>query len=380
MEGQEVEMTDAERLLHGGEPDIVDCDVHPTVDRGIQTVYAYMPEAWRQRFVRKRCHQIGLQLSIKFTHPNGGIQREDARPPSGRLIASDPAFVATDLMDAHRIGAAVLNSIQSCALCTVLSSVEESIVFAAAFNDFFIDKWLSADSRYRLAIAVPSQDPCAAVAEIERVGKHPQVVAVALPMLNVLLGDRRWWPIYEAARRAELPILLHGSGTEGIFTGAPGLAGGLMDSYVERYLAMTHVAEANIANLIFSGTFEKFSGLKFVFVEFGFLWLLPLMWRMDRAWRHLRHGCPWVKRSPIDYVYEQCRFSTQPMDEPADTDDLDRLVSMIGYDPLCFSSDYPHWDNEMPAHLIGRLPASARRKVFHDNAMQTFRMNREGLA
>ena len=47
---------------------------------------------------------------------------------------------------------------------------------------------------------------------------------------------------------------------------------------------------------------------------------------MERTWRSLRHETPWVKRSPIDYVHDHIRFSTQPLDEPDDPRDLDRLV------------------------------------------------------
>jgi hypothetical protein len=353
---------------------VVDCDVHPAVQRGVQGLYEYMPDAWRQRFIRKRAHHLGAQLSVKFNHPNGAIQREDARPPGGLVPGSDPTFVVDDLLERHGVGVAVLNSLHAASICAALANADESIVFASAFNSYFVDRWLARDQRFSLAIAVPSQDPEAAAAEVERLGAHPQVAAVAVPLLNVPLGDRRWYPIYRAASRWNLPILVHGSGAEGVFQGAPAFAGGSVETYLERYLAMTQIAEANIASLVFSGTFERFQALKFVFVEFGFLWLLPLLWRMDRAWRQLRHEVPWTRRSPIDYVHEHCRFTTQPMDEPADPRELDALMGMLGCDVLCFSSDYPHWDNEMPGQVLTRLPGDVKRRVFAENARQTFRL------
>jgi predicted TIM-barrel fold metal-dependent hydrolase len=275
----------------------------------------------------------------------------------------------------HGISGAILNSLQACTLCAALAGADESVVCASAFNDYFVDKWLSVDPRFKLAIVVASQDPQAAVAEIKRLGQTAQVAAVAVPMTDTLLGNRRWWPIYDAAHDAGLPILLHGSGAEGVIQGAPTLAGGVCDSYIERYLGMAQVAEANLTSLIFSGTLERHRDLKFVFVEFGFLWLLPLLWRMDRAWRNLRHEVPWVTESPIDYVHRQIRFSTQPLDEPRDPRDLERLGSLIGWEHLCFSSDYPHWDNEMPGHVFRSLALADRRRVLHDNAVQTFRLS-----
>jgi predicted TIM-barrel fold metal-dependent hydrolase len=111
-----------------------------------------------------------------------------------------------------------------------------------------------------------------------------------------------------------------------------------------------------------------------VFVEFGFLWLLPTLWRMDRVWRQLRREVPWVRRSPIDAVARQCRFTTQPTDEPDNPHHFETLTSMLGYEHLCFSSDYPHWDNEMPGHVFRHLPEPARQQVFRDNALRTFRI------
>ena len=46
----------------------------------------------------------------------------------------------------------------------------------------------------------------------------------------------------------------------------------------------------------------------------------------------------------------------------------------MGYDQLCFSTDYPHWDNDMPGQSLRGLPAAERQKIFWDNALTTFRM------
>jgi hypothetical protein len=115
--------------------------------------------------MRKRSHQLTAQLTIRFTHPNGSLQREDARPPSGRTIASDSHFVVADLIEAHGLAKVVLNSLQSSALCAALASRYESIALASAFNDYFRDRWLPVDDRFALAMAVPSQDADGAVAE-----------------------------------------------------------------------------------------------------------------------------------------------------------------------------------------------------------------------
>jgi predicted TIM-barrel fold metal-dependent hydrolase len=280
-----------------------------------------------------------------------------------------------ELIEPNNIEAVLLNCLQSGALCSALATVDESIVLASAFNDFFINEWLSLDRRFRYAMAVPSLDPSAAADEIRRVGRNPQIAAVSVAPINILMGNRYWWPIYSAAQELELPIVVHPTGTDSIYQGTPISAGGIPDSYIERYVTLCQAAESNVNSLVISGTFEKFPKMKVLFAEYGFTWLLPLVWRMDRTWRQLRHETPWVRRSPVDYVHDHIRFTTQPLDEPRDPKDLDTLINLMGADHICFSTDYPHWDNDMPDRSLRTLSPADKQKVFFENAHSTLRLS-----
>ncbi len=353
---------------------IIDCDVHPYVPEGIKSVFPYMTEAWKQRFLRKRATVGAESRSLRFFHPNGTVGRDDARTPANGPAGSDAAFLCAHLLDRHGIDIAVLNNLQIGSICTALGSTDESIVLATAFNEYFLQEWLPKDGRLRYAMSVASQDPEAGAAEIRRIGANPGIAAVAMPSLNILLGNRYWWPIYRAAEEMGLPILLHVTGPDSVYYGAPNSAGGQPDTYVERYVTIGQPAESGLNSIIFSGTLEKFPKLKFLFVEYGFSWAVPLMWRMDRAWRELRHEVPWVRKPPSEYVRERMAFATQPIDEPVDPKHLDRMIEMLGTDMLCFSTDYPHWDNDMPGQTLRSLPEADRRKVFHDNAQRMLRL------
>lgn len=190
----------------------------------------------------------------------------------------------------------------------------------------------------------------------------------------MLMGHRYYWPIYEACSDLALPVYVHVTGIESIFAGTPTLAMGVADSYVERYAAVPQVGMASVASLILSGTLEKFPSLKFVFAEYGFLWLPSLFYRLDRTWRGLRHEVPWVRKPPSEYLHERFIFTTQPCDEPDDPKDLAALISMLGHDVLCFSTDYPHWDNDMPGNTLRMLAPDVRRAIFHDNAARVLRL------
>ncbi|WP_424139767.1 amidohydrolase family protein [Roseomonas chloroacetimidivorans] len=355
---------------------IIDCDVHPMLAEGLSGLYPYMPEPWVERFRRKEAAHAAAGLTMRYAHPNGRVVRQDAATDQGGLGGTDPHFLIKDLIEAQNISTVVLNSLQSGAWCAVLSSADESIVIASACNEYYIDRWLPVDDRLTYAPVVPSQDPAAAAAEIRRVGGHRQVTAVAVPALPILFGNRYWWPIFEAAQEMDLPILLHVTGAEGVFAGAPMPAAGLPDTYIERYVTLSQHAESNLNSMIMNGLFERFPRLRVLFVEYGFVWPIPALLRMDRLWRGLRHEVPWVKKSPIDYVNEHVWFTTQPIEEPRDPRDLERLIAMVGVRNLCFSTDYPHWDNDMPMQSFRLLPQEDRDRIMRTNARNVLRLPR----
>lgn len=351
---------------------LIDCDVHPVVAGGLESLSPYLSRSWCKHFELKGgVGGAATGLTPRFAHPAGHIIRPDASDPAGGVGGSNPEFVVTDYLDRYQVDIAILNNIQSGALAAALAGPDESIALCSAFNQYFLQRWLPVDSRYRYALSVPSQDPVAAAAEIERLGATPGVCAVALPLTNVLAGNRHYFPIYEAAQAHGLPILLHVTGTDLVYQGAP-VATGWPENYIERYTNLSQVGAANLSSVVLSGALERFPHLRFVFVEYGFSWVVPLMWRMDKAWQELRLETPWLRRAPSDYIRDRVRFTTQPLDEPASPTQLYTLMEMLGYETLMFSTDYPHWDNDTPGQVLRSLPQPRKQQLFADNAAATF--------
>ena len=355
---------------------VIDCDVHPALPGGLSTLFPLMPKSWVERFKLKGGHlAAAAPLGFRFEHPVGSAARHDARTPDGGPPGSDPEYMRRDLLDAHGISTAVLTSLQAGQFGTVSSGPDESAVIVSAFNDYFLDVWpLAEEKRLRLAMTVTTQDPRAGAAEIRRVGSRPEVCAIYMPLINMLIGNRYYEPIFEEAVNHNLPILLHVTGTDSVFRGAPNQAGGFPENYPERYVSLSQIGEANLASLCFSGVFEKFPTLKFMFIEYSFAWALPLMWRINRTWESLRYDVPWVKRPPREYVSERVRFSTQPLDEPENPAHLKALIDMLGPEHLVFSTDYPHWDNDMPGKSLLMLDKQVRRQVLSENAAGILRL------
>ncbi len=202
---------------------IIDSDVHPWINGDVKGLMPYLGTAWRRRFEGGKSTLPDHPLRP----PLAGATsiRRDTKPPGGGADGSDPVFMQEDHLDRYGIEYAVLSSIQAGKLAT-LPNTDEAVVLARAFNDFFMNEWLTVDSRYRLAMSVAPHDPFAAAEEIRRIGNEEGVVPVFVPLLNILMGNRHYYPIYEAAEEHGLPILVHPTGTEGGFQTSVAFAGG----------------------------------------------------------------------------------------------------------------------------------------------------------
>ena len=175
---------------------------------------------------------------------------------------------------------------------------------------------------------VPYEDGAAAAQEIERCAADPAFAQVfMLTRSSEPAGNRRYWPIYEAAERHGLPVALHVFGASGHpYTGA-----GWPSYYVEEGAGHSTSCQTVVTSLVIEGVFERFPGLKVVIVEGGFAWLPPLAWRLDKLFERMRGEVPHLKRKPSEYIREHIWVTTQPMEEPDDRrhaarhDGVDRL-------------------------------------------------------
>ena len=178
-------------------------------------------------------------------------------------------------------------------------------------------------------------------------------------------GRRRYWPIYEAACEAGLPIGVHVFG----YAGYASSNTGWLSYYVEEMTEHETSTSALLTSMIMEGVFEEFPQLKLVLIEAGFAWLPALGWRLDRNWHRLKAEVPHVKRPPSEYIRENVWVSTQPMEEPEQPSDLTDIIDWIGWDRMLFASDYPHWDFDDPHLAIPPSFGEARRRgILSDNA------------
>jgi predicted TIM-barrel fold metal-dependent hydrolase len=359
---------------------LVDCDVHPLMADGMASLRPFLSAAGQRRLGLDGRHSltttghreaVSIPRNTLFVNP-AGVLRGDAESPAGAAPGADPGHTAYQLLDGYGIDRAVLIGGEVLGL-GALPDPDNAALIATAYNEWLAATWLSADPRYRGTITVGARDPEQAVAEIRRCAADDRFVAVLLPMTEVLLGARQFYPIYQAAAEAGLPVTLHPNSGEGIFRTSPSWAGGSPTYYVEWHTGLSQVFAANLVSLVCHGVFERFPTLKVVITEGGLGWVPDVLWRLDKNVRGLRDEVPWIKRLPSEYIIDHVRFTTQPLPEPQRRQHLHTLCEIVHADrTLMFSSDYPHWDFDEPRHALTSLPAGVQERVRAANAVETY--------
>jgi predicted TIM-barrel fold metal-dependent hydrolase len=360
--------------------ELVDCDVHPIMKGGLGELRPFLSRAAQRRLgldERRNLTTVGHREAVSIPRNmlyvnQAGVLRDDARAPDGSAPGADPAFTAQQLLDANGISRAVLIGGEVLGL-GAMPDPDAAAIIASAYNDWLAATWLAADDRYRGTLVVGAQDPSLAAREIRRAAENERFVAVLLPLTNLLMGQRHYYPIYEAADEIGLPVTVHPNSGEGIFRTSPPMAGGTPTYYVEWHTGLSQVFQANLISLVCHGVFERFPNLKVVMTEGGLGWIPDVLWRLDKNVKGLRDEVPWITRLPSEYVVDHVRFTSQPLPEPKRRHHLHVLCEIARADrTLMFSSDYPHWDFDDPRHALTLLPPEIRQRVKVDNAVETY--------
>lgn len=345
---------------------IIDTDIHPGGNG--KRMLEFLPEPWRTRVASGNAGPGHLG----YWNPNG-VNRSDAVTPDGDYIASKPDLMAKYHFDDYKIDFGILNP---GGLAVGLSPEPDfAAAYCSALNQVFIEDWLPVDPRFRLSLTVSVADPYLAAEEIHKHGDHPGVVQVLMASGSMYgYGHRYFHPIYEAAVQYDLPVAIHpGSEGRGV-SGKPSVAG-YPGSYFEWHTNLAGSYIAHLISLVSEGVFQKFPTLKFVLIEGGVSWVVPILWRFDKNWKALRMTVPWLDRPPSEIVADHILLTTQPIEEPENTKHLHQLLDMFPADKmLMFATDFPHWDGDTPDFSMRMLPDSLLDPVMWQTASKLYKL------
>jgi len=340
----------------------VDCDVHEHFLSPLD-LQPYLKQPWRDWVA----NWPGLYESPFYVHPllvSAGRQILRRAMTGDRVGARgvDVDLFRREHLDRYDVEYAILGSFFYPGV--MQGQPGFAVALASAYNDWVAEAWLAKDSRLLGSIQVTPQEPEAAAAEIDRMGPHPQMIQVMLPLTDVAYGEPRFHPIYAACERHNLRIAFHQSQ----WTATP--VGRIMRHNIEWHCAYSLAFQVQVISLVFEGVFETFPGLRCLMIEGGFTWLPHVLWRMDQHWKQLGIEVPWVKSRPSDTIRKHFCFGTQPI-EDIDAEQFMAVLKLIGSDDmLVFASDYPHWDADEPASGLPQgLPRALHQKIMRDNAL-----------
>jgi predicted TIM-barrel fold metal-dependent hydrolase len=346
---------------------IADCDIHPARATATE-LYPYLAKRWHDHLETYGKHPYqGMMEGPPYPKAQPNASRRDAWPPEGGPQGSSLSFMQKQHLDPNNVALGIL-----CPLNTGqgLRNHDLSAALATAINDWQIDKWTSQDSRLKGSIVVANEDGPAAAAEIRKRAGDKNFVQVLLLSRNVEpLGQRRYWPIYQAAEEAGLPIGVHAFG----FGGNPITASGWPSYYIEEMVGHSQCQQTALASIVLEGVFERHPKLKMVMIEAGFGWAPSLSWRLDKNWQRMKSEVPHVKRPPSETIRDHIFWTTQPMEDPERRDHLFEVIEWVGWDKLLFATDYPHWDYDDPSRVLPAGVSDANREAFYlDNARKLY--------
>jgi predicted TIM-barrel fold metal-dependent hydrolase len=345
---------------------IADCDIHPSPTSMVDEVYPFLEKRWQWHL---ETFGYVMRQGVGTAYPKGqpDAARRDAWPERGGRPGSDLGLMQRQHLDPNNVQLGVLSPLRS---GHALVNLEFATAFAHAMNQWQVEYWTSKDKRLKGSIAVPAQDADASVREIEHWAGHPDFAQVLLlSRTPEPLGNRRYWPIYEAAAAAGLPVGIHAFGAGGY----PITGGGWPSYYIEDMTNHAQSCQSGLQSLLVEGVFARVPDLKVVLIESGFAWIPALGWRLDSIWKRLKAETPHLKMAPSEYMRRHVWVTSQPMEETVSPQQLLDTFEWIGWDKVMFATDYPHWDFDEPARVLpAGISEENRRAFFFENAAAVY--------
>jgi uncharacterized protein len=248
--------------------------------------------------------------------------------------------------------------------------VEIEVAMAQAYNRWLCERILAEEPRIVSMLYLPFNDPEAAFRTVQEFGDRKGVV-------GFMVTSPRYKPVHDNAY-IKTYALLEAIGKPISFHAAYNWNDQAM-AMANRFIAV-HVLGfmwfnmIHMTNWVVNGLPERFPKLKVLWIESGLTWAYSLMQRLDHSYMMRTSDCPSLKRRPSEYMREMY-YSTQPMEVPQDLSILEATFKMINAETqLVWSSDYPHWDFDLPSVIydLPFLKEPAKRNILGANAARLF--------
>jgi predicted TIM-barrel fold metal-dependent hydrolase len=314
------------------------------------------------------------QVGRRFTEPEK-LTRVDSikNVPRGAFI---PEEHVKD-MQIDGVYASVLYPTVGLGLYTFIADSELLNALFPAYNDWMAEFCKPFPRQLKGVAMINLDDIALGVKEMERCAK----IGLAGAMISVYpVQDRPYDspdydPVWAAAQDLGLPLSQELSDSRDSKGG-----GGASPAF---FVNIEHWVRMSLAQMIFSGVFERFPKLQVGSVEMEASWSIHFLDRIDDMYKNRIHDVfkdgYWSKSSkkvlPSEYFHRNIFVSFQ--EDAAAI----RERQYIGVDNLVWGSDYPHPESTFPrtrqilADILKECTAEERAKIIGGNAARLYQFN-----
>lgn len=245
-----------------------------------------------------------------------------------------------------------------------------AISLARGANDQVAEAVRSYPTRFAGFASLPTADPQAAVAEMNRAIEEHGFKGVQINghVQGRYLDDKFFWPILERAEMLQVPIYLHPTPPPKAVIEAS--YGGFSPIVTEMFAGPGwgwHIETAiHVLRLILGGVFDRYPQLQVVVGHMGET--LPFMLQrldvMPTVMTKLSQPISFYLRKNVHYTFSGFNFTPTFLD----------LLLQVGVDRIMFSADYPYASMIEAREFLDHLPVSAadKERIAHGNAEKLF--------
>ena len=255
-----------------------------------------------------------------------------------------------------------------------------SAVFRA-YNDWLSEFCRTNPDRLKGMAMISLDDVQGGIKELERSAKLGLVGAMIpeYPVEARRYDSPEYEPFWAAAQDLNMPLTLHtATSREGRNRGAGGTS--IRDASARANKVFW--PSMSLCDMIFSGVFERYPGVKVAIVEFELAWVPHLLGTMDYTYNERIEEATYRFKGnlfPSDFFHSNLYLSFQE-----DAVGI-RMRDVIGVDRLMWGSDYPHSESTFPRSreildiILEGVPQNEKAKIVGGNAANLYHFDLERI-
>ena len=250
-----------------------------------------------------------------------------------------------------------------------------------AYNDWLAEFCATHPDRLKGIAMINLDDVQDGIGELERTAGLGMAGAMITeyPAEARRYDNTEYEPFWAAAQDLNMPLSLHtATSREGRSRGAgPRSIRDASNRANKVFLPAT-----SLCDMIFSGVFERYPGLKVAIVEFELAWAPHLLGTMDYTYIERQKEASYRFKGnvmPSDFFHNNVYLSFQE-----DAVGI-RLRDVIGVDSLMWGSDYPHAESTFPRsqeildRILAGVPQDEKSKIVGGNAARLYAFDLERI-